>query len=363
MSEREAGTGRRSSRRDLLKMTVTATGLAAAGAGLARPLGAEERASPPPYAPPTVSPEAQQVLKNWSFEVKDGPALPDPGDLDAWKRIWEENEAANKKENEAIVAKFGATVERLTLGGVPVLDVKPRGWTKTKSVLVYVHGGAYTLFSAASTLTNAVPHAHDTGHRIISIDYTCAPFARFQAMSDQVVAVMKALVQDGRSLEHIAIFGDSAGGGLAAASVLKMRDQKAGMPAAVVLQSPWGDLDDGGDTYHTLKDADLLLDYKKSLAPSALAYADEKDHRHPYASPVHGDYSKGYPPTLIQGGTKEIFLSNFVRLYQAMDQGGVDATLDIYEGMWHVFQAFNYALPESVLARKRVKRFLKEHLA
>jgi acetyl esterase/lipase len=141
-----------------------------------------------------------------------------------------------------------------------------------------------------------------------------------------------------------------------------MRDQGLGMPAAVVLWSPWSDITDAGDTYATLQDADPLLFYPGNLQHCAAAYAEPKDQKHPYVSPVYGDYAKGFPPTLIQAGTKEIFLSNAVRHYQALDQAGIPVKLDLYEGMWHIFQVFHHDLPESKLARKKVRAFLEERL-
>ena len=163
-------------------------------------------------------------------------------------------------------------------------------------------------------------------------------------------------------MKDIAIYGDSAGGGLAAGSVLKMRDQGMGMPAAVVLWSPWSDITETGDTYVTLKHAEPSYIYENVLKPSANAYADPKDQKHPYVSPVYGDYTKGFPPTLIQGGTKEIFLSNFVRHYQALDAAGQTVKLDLYEGMIHVFMVAIPDSPESKLALSKVDAFLKEHL-
>jgi acetyl esterase/lipase len=142
-----------------------------------------------------------------------------------------------------------------------------------------------------------------------------------------------------------------------------MRDRGMGMPAAVVLWSPWSDITNTGDTYATLADADPVLRYPGNLKNCADAYAEPKDQKNPYVSPVYGDYSKGFPPTLIQVGTKEIFLSNAVRLYQALDNADVSVKLDPYEGMYHVFQAFNWNLPESQLARKKVSAFLDQHLA
>ncbi len=176
------------------------------------------------------------------------------------------------------------------------------------------------------------------------------------------MTVIQTLIKEGHSLKEIAIYGESAGGGLAAGTVLKLRDKGLGMPAAVVLWSPWADITETGDTYTTLQQADPLLYYPKNLKHCADAYADPADQKHPYVSPVYGDYSKGFPPTLIQAGTREIFMSNAIRQYQAIDTAGIPVKLDLYEGMWHIFQVFNYELPESKLARNKVKAFLKQHV-
>ena len=180
---------------------------------------------------------------------------------------------------------------------------------------------------------------------------------------NKVVRVFKALNGQGFPMKDLAIYGDSAGGGLAAGVVLKMRDEGIGMPAAVVLWSPWADITDTGDTYATLKEAEPNFLYERVLGPSADAYADPKDQKHPYVSPVYGDFKKGFPPTLIQGGTREIFLSNFVRLYQALDTAGQTVKLDLYEGMPHVFQIRLATSPESKTALRKVDAFLKRYMS
>ena len=318
------------------------------------------------HVPATVSPEARRELRalDPSFlETK----LPAPDDVEGWTQTQEALEEEGRAQSYALAKRLGVSVAEKSLNGVPVLDLRPKGWKETSQLVVYTHGGAYTLYSAHTTLSGAAPVVADTGRRVISIDYTLAPHAQWQRTTDQVIAVVKALVAQGHPLDQMAIYGDSAGGGLAAGSVLKMRDQGQGMPAAVVLWSPWADITESGDSYFTLKygggkDGDPILSYANALANSAAAYADPKDQKHPYVSPVYGDYSKGFPPTLIQGGTKEIFLSNFVRLYQALDQAAVPVKLDLYEGMWHVFQAMAPEIPESRLARRKMKAFLDEVL-
>ncbi|QDV19157.1 Putative acetyl-hydrolase LipR precursor [Gimesia panareensis] len=311
--------------------------------------------------PSTISPEAQKALAGFSRAAATAP-LPAADDLAGWKAVQERIEQKRAAANTEVVKKYQPEITPRKLGGVPVLDIKPKGWNESKQVLVYTHGGAYTMYSARSRLMSAVPMAGETGFRVISVNYTLAPVGKWQEVTDQVVTVVQTLIKQGHSLNDIAMYGESAGGGLAAGAVLKLRDKGLGMPAAVVLWSPWADITETGDTYTTLQQADPLLYYPHNLKHCADAYADPKDQKHPYVSPVYGDYSQGFPPTLIQAGTKEIFLSNAIRQYQAIDTAGIPVKLDLYEGMWHIFQVFNYDLPESKLARKKVKAFLQQHV-
>lgn len=313
------------------------------------------------YVPTTISKKGQAALRKFSRAARDA-VLPGPNNLKGWKKVWARNEKYFKTVSQMVRRQYQPSIKARRLGGVPVLDIKPEGWKNNGKVLIYTHGGGYTFFSAESNLNSAVPVAHDTGLRVISVDYTLAPFAKFHQTTDEVIAVIKGLQKEGYGLKDIAIYGDSAGGGLAAGAVLKMRDQGLGLPAAVVLWSPWSDITATGDTYETLKDADPVLYYPGNLKNCAAAYAPPAEQKNPYVSPVYADFTEGFPPTLIQGGTKEIFLSNMVRLYQALDQAGIPVTLDIYEGMWHVFQAYHWNIPESRLARKKMRDFLQLHL-
>jgi acetyl esterase/lipase len=288
--------------------------------------------------------------------------LPGPNDIEGWQKAYDAVEQGALKIAEEAVSKLQVSVAGKNLDGVPVIEITPKGWVNDGKLLIYTHGGAYTFFSARSTLPSAALVANHTGLRVLSVDYTNPPRARWQEVTDQVVRAFKALSKEGFAMKDLAIYGDSAGGGLAAGAVLKLRDAGLGMPAAVVLWSPWADVTETGDTYVTLKAAEPNYLYERVLGPSADAYADLKDQKNPYVSPVYGDFTKGFPPTLIQGGTREIFLSNFVRLYQALDTAGRSVTLDIYEGMPHVFQVKAPQSPETVTALKKMDAFLKQHL-
>ena len=131
---------------------------------------------------------------------------------------------------------------------------------------------------------------------------------------------------------------------------------------ALLLFSPWSDLTETGDTYQTLKYAEPMYLYERHLIRGALAYADEKDLTHPYVSTVYGSYQEGFPPTLIQGGTRELFLSNFVRHYQALDTAGQQVKLDLYDGLPHVFQCILPNAPESLTAWGKAATFINTHL-
>jgi len=313
------------------------------------------------YVPKTVSEGWQKVYAALPDPTK-APPMPGPNDIEGWKKVFDASEQRVMPLSEAAAKQFDVSVTRKKLGGVPVLEVTPKGWVDNGKLLIYTHGGAYTLFSARSTMGSAALAAATTGLRVISVDYTNPPRARWQEVTEQVVKVFKALNKQGFAMKDLGIYGDSAGGGLAAGAVLKLRDKGLGMPAAVVLWSPWADITETGDTYMTLKDAEPNYLYATALGPSADAYADRKDQKNPYVSPVYGDFTKGFPPTLIQGGTREIFLSNFVRLYQALDTAGQTVKLDIYEGMPHVFQVKAPGSPESVTAIKKMDAFLRKHL-
>jgi monoterpene epsilon-lactone hydrolase len=313
------------------------------------------------HIPESVSKEAQEFLRTLEDPAQ-APAFPDPGDLAGWKKVQAFVEKDAIVQSEAIVGRYAPTFRERTLGGVPVLDVRPKGWKETRRVVVYVHGGAHTLYSAKSTLGRAAIFADDTGHRVVSADYTLAPEAKFNQISDEIIAAIRSLMEEGHALDDILIYGDSSGGGLAAAVVLKMRDKGLGMPVAAVLVSPWVDLTRTGDTEFTLAHAEPNYLYDKHSIKAAGAYADPKDQKNPYASPVYGDFSKGFPPTLIQGGTKEILLSGFVRLYQALDTAGVPVKLDLYEGMPHNFASRIPEAPEAKVARKKIRDFVHFHL-
>lgn len=311
--------------------------------------------------PVTVSAEAAKSLAAFYALMSRQPPETKPESIEDWDRLRIALDRRMIPASDAIVAELGASIQDDRLGGVPVVRIRPANYKPAGTVLVYLHGGGYTRFSAHSRLGPAALVAAATGFEVISIDYTVAPRGNWRTVTDQVLSVWKALLAKKISPRHAGLFGDSAGGGIAAGSVLKMRDQGLPLPGALYLMSPSVDLTQAGDSYQTLASADPILD-RESSAWGADAYADPQDQKNPYASAVYGDYSKPFPPTLIQGGTREMLLSNFVREYQAIRGGGHEAVLDLYEGMPHVFQASIPNTPEARTAIARAAVFFRQHL-
>ena len=311
--------------------------------------------------PDTVSPEAAAALRGLYGLLAQRPRSPPPVTVADFDRAAAEAEARIGPGVRAFAAKLGVVTVKDTLGGVPVLRIRPPGWRPTGRTLIYVHGGGYVLFSAETTLSVPAQIAVAGGDEVISIDYTLAPHADWRATTDQVTAVWRAELAAGVKPDRAALMGDSAGGGLAAGSVLKFRDLGLPLPGALYLLSPWSDITATGDSYTTLAAADPALTVE-GLAPGATAYAKPADQKNPYVSPVYGDYRKPFPATLIQVGTREIFLSNAVRHVQAIRSGGHEAVLDVYEGMPHVHPALIPGTPEATAAIRRGVEFLHAHL-
>lgn len=311
--------------------------------------------------PSTASPQAREALTAMYVMLRKYPAMGKPASTAEWDKLNEQLGPLMAASIKQTTDRLGVQVFEDRLGGVPVLRVRPANWKPTGRTLVYLHGGGYVFFSARTSLTVPALMASQSGDEVISVDYTLAPHADWKGITDQVLAAWRGLLAEGVDPRSAGLFGDSAGGGMAAGAVLKMRDQAVPLPGALYLMSPWADITATGDTIMTLAAWDPTLE-SQMLSWGASAYAKPADQKNPYVSPVYGDYSRAFPPTLIQAGTREIFLSHAVRQYQAIRAGGHEAVLDIYEGMPHVWEALAPAIPETQTAIARASDFFHSHL-
>ncbi len=172
---------------------------------------------------------------------------------------------------------------------------------------------------------------------------------------DDCVAAYQALLHEHRP-EEIIVLGTSSGGNLAAATILRARDLGLPMPAAAVLLTPEVDLTESGDTFHTNAGVDTML---RGGSPRPLLYARDHDLSHPYVSPLFGDFTTGFPPTLLASGTRDIYLSNTVRMHRALRAADVPAELHVFEAAPH--GGFYGLAPEDQELTREVRRFMHAH--
>jgi acetyl esterase/lipase len=246
--------------------------------------------------------------------------------------------------------------DELTLDGVPALRVA-RPVSEPGRQILFLHGGGYITGSPALYRHVLWRFADAARATVIAIDYRLAPEHPFPAALDDAVTAWHALLARGADPRRCAVLGDSAGGGLALALALRLRDEGDPMPGAVAAISPWTDLAITGES---CKDdsADPLLK-SSCLKPFAAQYLGGADPRDPYASPLYGDPC-GLPPTLLQVGSDEILRDDSVRMAARMRAAGCEVTLEVWPRMPHVWHAFAPAMPEAGRAIKRVGAFVQQ---
>lgn len=253
----------------------------------------------------------------------------------------------------------GVTVEAVDAGGVPAQWIVPDGAASDR-VIEYVHGGGYVLMSA-ETHRKLVGHiAKATGCRALNVDYRLAPEHPHPAAVEDATAAYRWLLEQGIEPRHIAISGDSAGGGLTLATAVKLRDEGVALPAALVPLSPWTDMEGTGATMKTRAEVDMIV------APDAIGQLSQVflgggDPRDPLASPLYADPT-GLPPCYIQVGDEEVLLDDAVRFAERAKAAGVDVTLDVFPEMQHVFQIAVGNMPEADAAVAKIGAWLKPRL-
>jgi acetyl esterase/lipase len=259
-----------------------------------------------------------------------------PKDTREWKAFVQDFADSIVSELPALRQKMGVTVTKDTVGGVPVFIVTPNAFPaeNTDRVLLNFHGGGYVLGPGESGTYEAILAAGLSGYRVIMPDYRMAPDFPYPAALDDATAVYKTLLETTPS-EKIGVFGTSAGGGLTLALILRAKTEGLPLPSAIAAGTPWADLTKTGDAYFTNDHLDnVLVSYDGWLGDAAKLYAGGNDLKDPMLSPVYGDVS-GFPPTLLTSGTRDLFLSNTVRMHIKLRKAGVDADLIVFEGMSH----------------------------
>jgi acetyl esterase/lipase len=261
---------------------------------------------------------------------------------------------------EAMTAGFAipddVRVEAVDAGGVPSAWVTTPGARDDVAVL-YLHGGGYMMGSVKTHTELASRVSRASAARVLLIDYRLAPENPFPAAVEDAVASYRWLLEQGFTRERIVIAGDSAGGGLALATLAALVDAGVPLPTAAVCLSPFADLEGTGDSYKTADDPLLT---KEAVDEMALAYLQGQDIRQPTASPIYADYA-GFPPLLLQVGTRELLLDDATRVAKRARDAGVDVTLEEGEGLIHVWPLMGPSIPESIEALDRIGAFVRKH--
>ena len=250
----------------------------------------------------------------------------------------------------------GGKITSQTTGGIPGLMVSPTG-ADSGRVLIYFHGGGYAVGSPLLYTSMASRIARLTGARVLLPSYRLAPEHPFPAAVDDALAVYRALLESGVPAARIAFGGDSAGGGLSLACALAARDAGLPQPAAIVAYSPWTDLTVSGDSVRRNVATELVLSPDEAER-FVTSYMGDRDRRQPLASPLFADL-RGLPPLLIQVSAHEILLDDSLRLADTARLAGTEVELQIWDGVWHVWQAMPALLPEADAALASVSGFLE----
>ncbi|MBK3572407.1 alpha/beta hydrolase [Streptomyces sp. MBT65] len=246
------------------------------------------------------------------------------------------------------------------LGGVPVVTVETPA-TDPEAVLLYLHGGAYVIGSAADAAGLASEVSRRTGARAVCVDYRLAPEHPFPAAVDDALAVYRALLDDGVPSSAIAFVGESAGGGLVAATLVAAKDAGLPQPASAAVFSPWADLSVSGDSAKSKADADASLT-PEGLRTRARDYLGDTDPTDPHASPVFAELT-GLAPLFIQVGSYEILLDDAVRLAARAAEHDVHVELQVWPQVPHVFQEFAAMLDEGAAALDAAGAFIRARWA
>jgi len=265
------------------------------------------------------------------------------------------------KRMELLVPRppLGTKTRNFSLNGLPARTITVRKARPGTEVL-FLHGGAYSVGSFRN-------YGHFTWRlgkaaraRVLALDYRMAPEHPYPAALNDALAGYCWLLDQGARPDRILLTGDSAGGGLTLALLLKLRDEGVPLPAGAVALSPWTDLATTGASLHTKADTDPML-VASEIPHHAAMYLGGADPRDPYASPLYGD-PRGLPPTLIQAGGDEVLLDDGVRMAEKMQAAGCDVELQVWPRMPHVFQLLATVMPEAQAAVAEIARFARRVL-
>jgi monoterpene epsilon-lactone hydrolase len=335
---------------------VAAQGIAVADGGVSAPLQVPAKTLP---VPTDVSPELQKLIA--------APLNP------AWNNLWKTGEewrtAANAQAAKmvptipAMLKRLHVTEKSAMIDGVRVYEVTPDFIPPEHrdKLLIHVHGGCYELFPGESGTTEAIIMAGLGHYKVISVDYRMPPEAYFPAALDDAMSVYKAALKT-TDPKNIGVFGTSAGGALVLEMMLRAKQEGLRLPGAIAPGTPMSDVTKTGDSFYTNEKVDNVLVSRDGFCDAAtIVYAHGHDLKDPLLSPVYGDMH-GFPPAILTTGTRDLLLSNTVRVHRKLREAGVDAQLQVFEGMSHAQYQVDDRIPETKEAFGEITDFFGKHL-
>lgn len=329
----------------------------AAGAAMAQDRTVPARPLP---VPTDVSPQMQALASR--------PIAPTfnviPRTTEEWAARQKASADGGAQAVPALAQRLQVKVEPKQMGGVTVYEVTPETVApeNRNRLLIHIHGGCYVLGGGLGAASEAVMMAGLGHYKVISVDYRMPPAAYFPAALDDVVTVWKEALKT-HPARSMAIFGSSAGGALTLETVLRLKQLGLPLPAAIAPGTPMADLTGVGDSFHANAFVDnVLVSPEGFCGPAAEFYANGHDLKDPLLSPVYGDY-KGFPPAILTTGTRDLLLSNTVRVHRKLKDAGVEAELNVFEAMAHGGYSRDDTAPETHQAFGDIAKFFDKHLS
>ncbi|MBO0752463.1 MAG: alpha/beta hydrolase, partial [Bradyrhizobiaceae bacterium] len=363
----------------MVSLFAAMAGVSAASAQVAAPtdapfaaLEAQENAANAKAGPRTVPGRVIPVPQTASPQLQAAIAGPyripawnaDPKTAEEWKALIRKLADAGREQRRAVREKLGVTMEEGVIGGVKVFTLTPKEIRPENRgrLLVHVHGGGYVYNPGEAGTPEGVMMAAYGGFKVVSIDYRMPPDFPYPAAIDDAIAVWREVVKT-TDPRRMAIFGTSTGGGMTLAMILRAKAENLPLPAAIAPATPWSDLTETGDTYKTNEWLDnVLVSYNGYLARAAKLYANGHDLKEPLLSPIYGDFT-GFPPAILTSGTRDLFLSLTVLTHRKLRRAGIEAELQVYEGMSHAQFNFDADAPETKEVFGEIALFFDKHLA
>ncbi len=313
-------------------------------------------------APDTVSPEMAASVAAEGFPLW----LRQPKTIDEWHALLKGPRENGGKSAALLAAQLGVSVSEEKVAGVTVRMLTPKAVDANKrdKLIYFIHGGGYVIGAGMSGTSEGILMAALCGYRVAAVDYRLAPDFPYPAAIDDSLAVYRALAEK-YGARDIAVLGTSTGGGMTLVLALQALEAGVPLPAALIAGTPWSDLQKRGDSYFANEGLDNVLNTYDGLLKAAVkAYANGADLADPRLSPVYADDAAlaKFPPTLLVSGTRDLFLSNTVRMHKRLLLSGADAELIVYEAQSHAQYYLNPAAPETAEHYRLLDMFLDRHL-